>query len=504
MKLNDFSGGLSNRLDPTLIAPNEALVYNNIDNEKVSLTSTLDLLNLETNVSTWAHKFNNIWYSSSLARDYTEYKNNLYWTEAGNRGGKVVNGVTKSIGLVAPTVALTSVEGTTGSLIAGTVQYVYTYYDSSEGIESAPSPLSDELTIVATKTVDLTGFSTPVDGNADKIRLYRIGQGTTEATLLIELPSTTTAYNDDIPALSALGDILASEGNAPPLAGLRFLTESFGTFFGAKGSNVYYSQEGFPDYWPGSNVLPFSKDVTGIALVAEGVLIFLRSSVFLLTGDPTSFRLLRLSNEYGCINFSTIKVAKNRLIWLGLEGLYTYYNGTVTVISKDKLGRVTLDAVSAAVFDEQYYLVLTNGNTLCADFRYSDNFVLKTFSFSFQQVDNIVSDDDSIYVISGGSLFEMFSGLPLALHYKSPELTEGDATIIKMYNNVYIKANGSFVVDIYIDGNKVSSSSIIGKDVFDVKVPQEKQRGTSIQFEITGHGVINEIEYKAIGRENGR
>ena len=55
-----------------------------------------------------------------------------------------------------------------------------------------------------------------------------------------------------------------------------------------------------------------------------------------------------------------------------------------------------------------------------------------------------------------------------------------------------------------IDGVVVLVTELLGNKVFDIKVPQEKQRGSSIQFDIFGHGVIKEIEWKVQGRENGR
>ena len=71
-------------------------------------------------------------------------------------------------------------------------------------------------------------------------------------------------------------------------------------------------------------------------------------------------------------------------------------------------------------------------------------------------------------------------------------------------SNIYIRSNGTFIVKVYIDSILISTFNITGNQVHELTPPQEKQRGSDLQFAITGTGVIYEIEYKVVGRQNGR
>lgn len=384
------------------------------------------------------------------------------------------------------------------------IQYVYTYYDSSEGIESAPSPLSDELELPSGYSVDISGFAPSPNPFVDIIRLYRIGANATDFTLLLELPIATTTYNDNIKTIDAVGDILESYANQPPEIGLRYITEANGILFAAKGDIVYYSKIGQPDYWPALNTIEISADVTGIVAIPDGVVFFTKSKAHILLGTaPEEFRLTILNPEHGCINHNTIKRCSNRWLFLSVNGICELQGSGVQVVSSNKLDNVTFDAIGATVYNEQYTLTLANGAVITLDLRFG-GLLFKTLSYPLKDIYNTGVFDNILYGVVDGELVRLHEGEPLLLKYMSPNLTEGDASMTKMYNNVYIKYDGQFTVSIFIDDVKVSTHELIDKGIADLKVPQEQQRGSAIRFEINGLGTVYEIEYKVVGRENGR
>lgn len=507
MKINDFSGGLSTRIDPTLIGLNEAVIYTNVDNSRGSLTSIKNYLLQGIPIDRWFYKFKNTWYSSINNREYIEYKNKLYWTEKDNIVSKVNNGLIKPVGIVAPQTKLTTVTNATGSIIttgSTVVQYMYTYYDSSEGIESAPSPVSDELTLNANKSVDISGFVASDNQFADLIRLYRVGANTTDFTLLVELPIYTATYNDNIKTLDAIGDILDAYNNQPPLIGLRYIIEAYGIMFAVKGNNLYYSETGFPDYWPTLNSIPFSADLTGLVAIPDGIVIFTNSKAYILLGtDPTSFRIILLNPEHGCIEHNSIRVVKNTLLWAAADGICALSGNSITVITKEKLNRVTFQIVSTTVYNEQYIVTLLDGTAFIVDVRFNGS-VFKNIKYTLAPIYNIGVFDNVLYGVVNEQLALLDKGELIDFYYMSPLFTEGDASVTKLYNNIYITANGRFIFEVYIDEIKVSSDELIGNQIFEIKVPQEKQRGSNIQFYVQGTGVVREIEYKTVGRENGR
>ena len=504
MKLNTFDGGLSTRLDETLIELNEAPVYTNIDSAKGNLTSIKDYLLTGTAIDRWFYKFKSVWYSSINDREYIEYKDKLYWTEKENQPSKVVNGVIKPLGIVGPTVKLTTVQGSAGVLPASTVQYMYTYYDSVEGIESAPSPLSDELTITASKQVDLSGFLPSDNIFVDKIRLYRVGVLATDFTLVVELPISTTTYSDNIAALSTIGDILDSYNNQVPVIGLRFIIEAYGILFAAIGSTLYYTRIGLPDAWPALNTIPIAGDITGLVAIPDGIVIYTISKAYLLLGtDDSTFRIILLNPEHGCTSHNSIKVCRNTLLWTSADGICALSGSSITVITKDKLNRITLDVISAVVFNEQYMLTLTDGTVFVNDLRFNKS-IFKVIDFEGADVYNLGVFDNTLYGVIKEQIALMDAGRQIDFYYSSPRITEGDASVTKLYNNIYVNLEGVFIFDVLIDGIKVCRETIEGTGVFEIKVPQEQQRGSDIQFLVQGTGVVREIEYKVVGRNNGR
>ena len=507
MKLNNFAGGLNINLDPTLLEATEALVYSNIDSAKGALHSINNYTKQGKKLGRWFHKFNSVWYSSINNREYLEYRGALYWTERDNHPKKVVFGIEKKLGISPPSNALTSVINATGTIITGTsvtIQYAYTFYDSTEGVESPPSLFSTELVLDAGESVDLSGFQTSPNTAVDKIRLYRVGALTTDFTLIATLANGTATYNDNISPLDAPGDILESYLYSPPQLGIRYLTEAYGILFAALGNTLVYSAIGLPDAWPAGNTIPVSGDITGLYAVSDGLVIFTKSKTHLLLGSsPETFHLITLSPEHGCLDHLSLAYVRNSLMWISAQGLALLVGGGITIATKDKLGLIKFNPIKAVSYDEQYWLTLEDGSIFIADFR-TGRPVFKYCNFTLANVYNLGVFDNILYGVIDEELVTMHTGEPIALSYTSPRLTEGNATVSKLYNNVYVRADGEFILDIVIDGKKVSSNKLVGDKLHDISVPQEDQRGTDIQFVINGVGVVREIEYKVVGRENGR
>jgi len=209
------------------------------------------------------------------------------------------------------------------------------------------------------------------------------------------------------------------------------------------------------------------------------------------------------NEEHGCLKHSTIKILKSTLTWVSYQGIAMLGNGGITIITKDKLNKINFSPIGATVYNEEYYLTLEDGTLFIVDVRFNPN-CFKTREYPLIEVYNTGAFDNVLYAAIQDRLVILEDGQPINFHYRSGKITEGDASVVKMYNNIYISANGRFIVDIYIDDIKVHSEEINGNKVFDIQVPQEKQRGYSIQFDILGTGSIAEIEWKVIGRDNGR
>ena len=138
----------------------------------------------------------------------------------------------------------------------GTYQYLYTFYNSDDGTESAPSPLSDELTATS-GNIDITLPDVSTDPQVTKKRLYRVGGNITQFTLVVELDANITTYLDKLKDTDLDGRLLESDNfNEAPI-GLQFLSESYAMLFGAIGSSLRFTPIGKPNAWPPEYELQF-------------------------------------------------------------------------------------------------------------------------------------------------------------------------------------------------------------------------------------------------------
>lgn len=508
MQLNSFNGGLSIRLEPSLIANNEAVIYTNIDNSKGILASINGIKDENQEVRGYFYKFKGSWLSSYLERSYVEYKNYLYFSEKDKEAKKYDGTRETKLGISAPVVKLTTTQTdpSDANVIsdqASVLQYTYTYYNSIDDIESAPAPISNELNLPANKVVTISNVVASVDGQVDKIKIYRISTGITTMTLVATVSNTSDTYLDTATNLELPGALLDSYDNYPPIIGIKYLTEVYGILFGAIGTSLYFTKIGKPNAWPATNQISFSEDIVGLLPVSDGLLVHSENKTYILKGTKISdFAVLPVSSEQGSVSHYSGKTIKSIPIWISKEGICSYSSGTIQVISKDKLDTIKLPVVNTIVKDEQYFICLTDGNILVMDARYS-NTIYKTLVFE-GKVLNLAESNGVLYCSINDRLKSMFTGEPLELVYKSPLFTEGNHTNTKQYNNIYIRADGEFSVYVYLDGEEVHYTELKDKKLYDVKIPAEQQHATDMQLLIRGIGKIHEIEWKVVGRQNGR
>lgn len=382
----------------------------------------------------------------------------------------------------------------------GTYQYVYTYYNSSDGTESAPSPVSDEVELQS-GFVRVSNILASSDSQVDKIRLYRVGNNLTQFTLVTELSNASVTYDDKVGDTEVDGRLLESDNYYEAPSGLKYLTESYAMLFGALGSQLRFTPIGKPNAWPPEYSLEFNAEITGIGPVANGLLVMTRFRTFVVTGTgPLSLAQQPLRGDQGCIAFESVQeITQGMLMWASADGLCMSSGNNVVVTTKNLLGKYTAVPVDSAVVDEVYYLLNEDGSILVWDYRFSPS--VRTLSLGVQ---SLAVANSELYGWNEGVTYKLFASInKLSMTYKSPRLTEGSLTQPKTYKKVYIRSEGDIIINILIDDVNVASKTLSSKDTHEMLVPQDKQRGFYIQFEITGTGTVHEIEYVAGLNRNG-
>lgn len=420
------------------------------------------------------------------------------------------NGVWREVAYVIPLVGIvtdstydisgnTALDSSKITKFNGTYQYVYTYYNSTKGIESGPSPVSNEID-VSSGYIRVSNLQVSTDTQVDKIRIYRVGNNITEFTLIEEI-NQTTQYNDQLKDTELDGFLLETDIYNEAPAGLKYLTESYAMIFGALGSTLRFTPIGVPWAWPEEYALEFYSTITGIGAVAAGILVFTEDKAHIVTGTgPTSLAQQSLRGDQGCISQESIQeVAGGSIIWASKDGLCTSSGNNVISLTKSLLGKLNLDPIDSAVYNEVYYILDSDKSLLVWDYRFSKP-IAKILTLD---IESLAKGKGSLYGWKEDKLREFFTGDDLTFKYKSPVFTEGSYSGAKTYKKVYIRSKGDIIINIIIDENLIATRNLSGMDTHQLQVPQDKQRGYSIQFEVEGTGTLYEIEYIVGVRKDG-
>lgn len=369
----------------------------------------------------------------------------------------------------------------------GTIQYALTYYNSVDGVESAPL-YSNEITVINGK-ITLTGLPVSNDIQVDKKRLYRIGGNITTYTRVTTLENNETTYTDTLSDTELEGSLLTSVDNDPPPSGLLYLTEHNMMLFGAVEDKLHFTPIGQPDAWPSYYYLDFPKNITGLASTASGLIVMTRTKSYLVTGSgPLALAQQPLSIDQGCISHFGIAGRASFVIWPSTDGICMSRGGEVEVLTKDRLDKILFDPVNAVLHDQIYYLHLADGNTFILDFPRN---VIK---YDELGITSLITGNDTLYGHREGVLYELYkSEDDLQLVWTSPEFIAGRITQKKAYKNIYISHEGEFVINVYLNKKLVNTKYITGTDVTQIKIDSEKDIANRIQLSARGTGTIDEI-----------
>jgi len=436
---------------------------------------------------------------------------NTYNNGFGNNGVEIYrlyNGIYRLAGSVAnPAATFTdSVEDISSNQIfdesrygniRGFIQYAYTYYNSVNDVESELSPLTVEINAENGIKPDITVVAS-TDPQVDKIKIYRIGGDLTQFTLVDTINNTSGVYEDKFLDIDIAGNLYDSDRGAPPNNITNF-AEAYAILFGSVGPRLYFSEIGKPQYWIATNFLDFDTEITGIAPVANGLLVFTKLKTHLLTGtSASSFSQQVLSADQGSISKYSVRLIDDIAIWVSTDGLCVSGGADIKVISQEALGKLELKPDNSIIYDQVYYLVETDGSILTFDFKFGQ--IYRDLNVGVQ---SLTKGNDVLYGWGNGAFFEMFAGNDFqTMKYVSPRFIDGSATNHKSYKKFYIYSKGQISLKLYVDDRLVQEASFSTEDSHVVQIPVAEQRGFFIQVEIEGTGEVYEYEYLAELQKN--
>lgn len=211
--------------------------------------------------------------------------------------------------------------------------YVYTYVwrDGDSFLESNASPEVTQSSNDGSIQVD----PGTIPAGVTHVRIYRRDDGAGSAVFvyLDEVEVGNLPYVDDgSKALNPFMGAAPTDHDEPP-AGFTSLAYYNGHYFAASGRMLRWSYPLEPNYWPALNSteLAFEGHDEVLALVSyqDSLLIFGRSNILLLTGQPDgtamgNWQVIRLDTSVGLSSPDAVIEAEGQVLFLAQDGLRTY------------------------------------------------------------------------------------------------------------------------------------------------------------------------------------
>jgi hypothetical protein len=288
---------------------------------------------------------------------FKQYKDVLYAARVGMGTLHRTDGNSvATAGIAAPSSAATLAQGAAGALGAGDYIGVYTYYNTASGAESNYSPVSNTLTLGASKKINWTGITASGNGQCNARRLYRTLVGQQGEYFYVDQigDNVTTTYTGDNVLEEDQGGVAGVKNGVPP--GTCLYLEIFQErAWVTDGTDLYYSELGLPESYGTSNYIPVTPDdghdISGIKAFSERLLIGKTNAVHYLTGtDEMSFELRVLTDKHGVAAHHSMVTSEGLCFWFGGDNFYMTDGNSVRSIG-DVQVRDLVDDIPAASYD---------------------------------------------------------------------------------------------------------------------------------------------------------
>ncbi len=234
----------------------------------------------------------------------------------------------------------------TNAAQAETRAYIYTYISVFGAIEeeSAPSPVSDLVTVRFGQIVRLSNFSAPPVGlyNIKYIRIYRSVTGSTGAQYLYvgEIKIDQTTFDDNIKA-SGLGEPCPSMNWSEPPRDLKGLVGmANGVLAGFVDNRLYFSEPFMPHAYPISYMLTTEYKIVGIGVFGESLAVMTEGNPYIVTGtDPSSMSMAKLPLYEPCISKRSIASDESGVMYASPNGMVLIGGGGAQIATRNMFTR---------------------------------------------------------------------------------------------------------------------------------------------------------------------
>ena len=368
-------------------------------------------------------------------------------------------------------------------------QYKYRYIlveKSGSEVISKSNPFS-----LATSPIDISTVRIPVSvatlPSAGTKWVYR--SLTTDFSKFFfdgEVASGTTTFSSN-QADSALGEVLATDNNLPPLL-VDFTGPHYDRIFGvsaALSDKIPYSKAKEPDAWPALNYLLIGTpgDPAKRVVMFEGVLfIFTVGGIYIVQGtDESSFVAIRTRAERGTSAPWSIAVGDRGIFYLTLDGIRVFDGLPSEIISAEigpifygqsTLGIDAIDMTKAAkfrgvYFDQKYFLAYTkSGSTNNDRVLIYDEETRRWYTWDFNSARSLFVEKVNNYLALGADDGFVYYA-EIGLQNVNGTDANSTATLLTALRDTYGHPGLKLAKDIYPDMDALASTGVTITPVVD-------------------------------------
>ena len=299
----------------------------------------------------------------------------------------------------------------------------------------------------------------------------------------LQLRSTITTINAHPPIEQIIdGDSVRQCG--------KFLTERNGIFFQAVNDRLYNSEAANPHAWNPDNFIAVDDDITAIARLDEGLLVFSKNRTFLILGDsPATFIKREVATDQGCPEHRTIAYVGNTPVWVSNDGICIWFGQAGVQVISDGFYILDFTPLFAVSSNDVYYAFGATKAT-AIDFRRNRAF----YERNLVGYDNAFGDrDQDKLFLQRGIITEIDGEGPVAeASYRTPAIDVEDKTRIKHFRQMWIDVSADATIEVSLDGTL--------KQTIDSKGTERRRHrfvsglmDQQIQFRVKTKGVIKEL-----------
>lgn len=234
-----------------------------------------------------------------------------------------------STGIAAPSTAAVLADGGAGGADAGAFIGVFTFVDAS-GAESSPSPVSNTLTLAASRSRAWSSVDVSTNPRVVARNLYAtLPDQKGEYFFVGQIPDNVTTTFSESLNVSQMGDLLDTERPTPVSTPYRDIAAAYERLWAIDAARLYGSGAEAPDAWPGDNVFQLGPDDSesnvGLDRMNDGTLILLKSgSVWALDQSLGAFEFLPrlVDHQNGLVSSQAHCVAGRNLYWASERAIF--------------------------------------------------------------------------------------------------------------------------------------------------------------------------------------